>query len=168
MIKALKGTFPAALLRNPRVPVRESCRLGKDSGGGIEWDVQVVCRPSPRLKLRPIQPGSPQEFLESFRLLDLEVSHSFGGIAQIFSRDQLGVRVVIDDGLVLIGTRHTVNANLAALAVGEEAKIAACKRSARDHRNFVLNVSGAMGDDALLASQEAARMARECKQPGML
>jgi hypothetical protein len=95
---------------------------------------------------------------------DLEVSHSFGGIAQIFSRDQLCVRVVIDDGLVLIGTRHTVNAKLAALAVGEETKIAACKRSARGHRNFVLNVSGAMGDDALLASQEAARLARECKQ----
>ena len=28
----------------------------------------------------------------------------------------------------------------------------------------MLNVSGAMGDDALLASQEAARLARECKQ----
>ena len=64
----MKGTFPGAFLRNPRVPVRESCRP-EDSGGGIEWDVQVVCRPSPRLNLRPIQPGSPQEFLESFRLL---------------------------------------------------------------------------------------------------
>jgi hypothetical protein len=27
--------------------------------------------------------------------------------------------------------------------------------------NFVLNVSGAIGDDALLASKEAARLARE-------
>jgi hypothetical protein len=42
--------------------------------------------------------------------------------------------------------------------------LAACKRSARNHMNFVLNVSGAMGDDVLLASQEAARMARECEE----
>jgi hypothetical protein len=39
-----------------------------------------------------------------------------------------------------------------------------CKRSARDHMNFVLNVSGAVGDDALLASKEAARLARERKE----
>ena len=39
-----------------------------------------------------------------------------------------------------------------------------CKRSARDHMNFVLNVSGAVGDDALLVSKEAARLARECKE----
>ena len=39
-----------------------------------------------------------------------------------------------------------------------------CKRSARDHMNFVLNVSGSVGDDALLASNEAARLARECKE----
>ena len=39
-----------------------------------------------------------------------------------------------------------------------------CKRSARDNMNFWLKVSGAAGDDALLASKEAARLARECKE----
>ena len=39
-----------------------------------------------------------------------------------------------------------------------------CKRSARDHLNFALNALGAVGDDAQLASKEAARLARECKQ----
>jgi hypothetical protein len=39
-----------------------------------------------------------------------------------------------------------------------------CERSARDYMNFVLNASGAVGGDALLASKEAARLARECKQ----
>ena len=39
-----------------------------------------------------------------------------------------------------------------------------CKRSARDHLNFVLNVSAAIGDGALLASKEAARLARRCKE----
>jgi hypothetical protein len=39
-----------------------------------------------------------------------------------------------------------------------------CKRSARDHLNFVLNVSAAIGDGALLASKEAARLARRCNE----
>jgi hypothetical protein len=39
-----------------------------------------------------------------------------------------------------------------------------CKRSARNHMNFLLTVSGAVGYDALLASEEAARLARERKQ----
>ena len=39
-----------------------------------------------------------------------------------------------------------------------------CKRSARDHLNFVLNVLGAVGDDAVLASKEAARLARRCEE----
>jgi hypothetical protein len=39
-----------------------------------------------------------------------------------------------------------------------------CKRSARDHMNFLLNVSGTVGDDALLASKEAARIARKCTE----
>ena len=38
-----------------------------------------------------------------------------------------------------------------------------CKRSAQDHMNFVLNVSGTSGGDTLLASKEAGRLARECK-----
>ena len=39
-----------------------------------------------------------------------------------------------------------------------------CKRSARDHLNFVLNVSAAVGDGAVLAPKEAARLARRCKE----
>ena len=39
-----------------------------------------------------------------------------------------------------------------------------CKRSARDHMNFLLNASGTVGDDAPLASKEAARIARKCKE----
>lgn len=39
-----------------------------------------------------------------------------------------------------------------------------CKRSARAHMNFLLNVSGTAGDDAVPASKEAARLAWECKE----
>ena len=39
-----------------------------------------------------------------------------------------------------------------------------CKRSARDHMNFVLKVSGAGVDDALPVSKEAARLALERKE----
>lgn len=39
-----------------------------------------------------------------------------------------------------------------------------CKRSARNYMNFVPKISEAVGDDALLASKEAARLARECKE----
>jgi hypothetical protein len=40
----------------------------------------------------------------------------------------------------------------------------ACKCSAQGYMSFVLNVLGAVGDDALLASKGAARLARECKE----
>jgi DNA-binding NtrC family response regulator len=42
--------------------------------------------------------------------------------------------------------------------------LSACKRSVREHMNFVLNVVGVRGDVARLASQDAARMARKCKE----
>lgn len=42
--------------------------------------------------------------------------------------------------------------------------LAAWKCSARDYTNFVLNVSGVVGDNARRAFQEAERMARECKK----
>jgi hypothetical protein len=45
-----------------------------------------------------------------------------------------------------------------------EELLAACERSVKDHMNFVLGVVGASGDDAHLASQEAARMAQNCKE----
>ena len=40
----------------------------------------------------------------------------------------------------------------------------ACKRSAQGYMSIVLNVLGAVGDDALLASKEAVRLAQACKE----
>ena len=42
--------------------------------------------------------------------------------------------------------------------------LAAWKCSTRDYTNFVLNVSGVVGNDARPAFQEAERLARECKK----
>jgi hypothetical protein len=110
VVEEQREAVAGSVLQVPGLSVEEAVVLGNDAGRRIEGDVHFVRRLLPRRDLRLLQAGTVHQGGVVLRVPLAHAAHRCRRVPEILPRHQVGVGVVVDDGIVLVRSGHPVDA----------------------------------------------------------